>query len=100
MLQKAYVRILLDDDTFTTKFATLSPDGEGTLATCPFFRLDWHEEYSESEAMAPIHVPIGNKRDLNLTSVFMLLCMNMESEISFIDPMMANFEIKTNEYRD
>ena len=104
-LHSAYVRILLDDDTFTTKFATLSPDGEGTIDTCQFFRLDWYQDDEDVGSssvgdMAPIHVPIGNKRDIAATSVFLILCLNTQEEISFLDPMIANFEIKTHEYMD
>ena len=68
---KCYVRALVDDDTYCTSFGTYNKN-EGVLT--------WNESLS---------VPL-KQRDLNEICVYVMVCINTESEISFIDTMLAN----------
>ena len=55
-----YVRVLLDDDSFITKFAKVSPDGGDSLEDCENYRLDWDNlEKENSFQMSSINVPLG-----------------------------------------
>ena len=49
---------------------------------------------------SPLYVKIGGQRDIENTLVYLMICLNTESEISFIDQMLANFELKLTDYLD
>jgi hypothetical protein len=68
---KCYVRALIDDDTYCTTFGTYHKN-EGVLT--------WNDSLS---------VPL-KQREINDTCVYVMVCINTESEISFIDTMLAN----------
>ena len=110
LLEKAYVRIMLDDDTYTTGFAKVIPHSaeddveesqvndtndsgndakEGKSpqlkrqrsVTTNYMKLVWDQ---------PFFIKIGDQRDLASTSVYMMLCFNTQTEISFIDKMLSD----------
>jgi len=68
-LSKCYVRALIDDDTYCTTFGRWRDN-----------QLEWQDA---------IFLPL-KQRDLSETSIFVMVCINTEAEISFIDTMLAN----------
>lgn len=138
MLKRAYVRILLDDDTYTTTFPRVSlmdltesddqiddseeeEENEDISQDEQQNRSAANQDNNEKSASLPrqkrhpkapsdylklvwdqqIFVKLGPaQRDLTETSIYIMLCVNTEDEISFIDKMLANFEIKMGEYVD
>lgn len=69
LLSKLYVRVLLEDDTFVTDFGTKTVDGD-------LVEITWNK---------PLYFKLSNSRDPSTFSVYLMFCLNTESEISFID---------------
>lgn len=69
-LQKCYIRALIDDDTYCTQFGKITSESQ----------LTWNDS---------IYLPL-KQRNLEETSVYVMVCVNTESEISFLDTMIAN----------
>ena len=69
--QKCYLRALVDDDSYCTSFGTYNKNERV---------LTWNES---------LNVPL-KQRDLNETYVYVMVCINTEAEISFIDTLLAN----------
>lgn len=75
ILKKAYVRVLLEDDTFVTDFGTPNVDGETVEIT-------WNK---------PLYFKLQNpSKDPESFIVYLMFCLNTEAEISFIDQMVGN----------
>ena len=75
LLSKAYVRVLMEDDTFVTGFGEKVVDGDT-------IDIVWNK---------PLYFKINNpSRDPTQYQVFLMICLNSESEISFIDKMIGN----------
>jgi len=73
-ISKCYIRALIDDDTFCTHF------GKGIEN-----QLTWNDA---------IHLPL-KQRNLEETCVYVMVCINTENEISFLDTMVANVRFIT-----
>ena len=71
-LSKCYIRALVDDDSFCTHFGQLSPT-----------QLQWPDS---------IYLPL-KRRNLAETCVYVMVCINTESEISYCDNMLANVSL-------
>jgi hypothetical protein len=70
LLDKAYVRVLLEDDTFVTDFGTKTLDGDT-------IEITWNK---------PLYFKLSNpQRDPSHYQIFLMICLNTEQEISFID---------------
>lgn len=75
LLDKAYVRVLLEDDTFVTDFGAKSIDGDT-------IEITWNK---------PLYFKLSNpSRDPSNYQIFLMICLNTETEISFIDLMIGN----------
>ncbi len=66
---RCYIRALIDDDAYCTFFGQMV-DG----------KLSWPDA---------IYLPL-KQRNLKDTCVYVMVCVNTESEISFLDTMLAN----------
>ena len=60
---------VLEDDTFVTDFGTKTVDGD-------LVEITWNK---------PLYFKLSNSRDPSTFSVYLMFCLNTESEISFID---------------
>ena len=94
MLEKAYVRIMLDDDTYSSGFAKLLPHTpEDDLEDEPSMnrthdstdmkkespmktRRNQETKYLKLVWDQPFFIKIGDQKDLSKTSVYMMICFN------------------------
>ena len=94
MLEKAYVRIMLDDDTYSSGFAKLLPHTpEDDLEDEPSMnrthdstdmkkespmktRRNPETKYLKLVWDQPFFIKIGDQKDLSKTSVYMMICFN------------------------
>ena len=117
MLEKAYVRIMLDDDTYSSGFARLMPhtpedDIEDEVSLNKTHdstdmrmkespqksRRNPEMKYMKLVWDQPFFIKIGDQKDLSTTSVYMMICFNTQSEISFIDKMLSDVSNLTFNY--
>lgn len=66
--------MLLDDDTYHSGFPLVERKEEGVVD------LEWEDT---------LYVAVGGERDLENTQVYLIICVNTEPEISYLDRMIA-----------
>jgi hypothetical protein len=75
LLDKAYVRVLLEDDTFVTGFGSRVAEGDSV-------EIVWNK---------PVYLKLTNpSKPLASYMLYLMVCLNSEDEISFIDQMIGN----------
>ncbi|CDW89014.1 UNKNOWN [Stylonychia lemnae] len=84
-LDKCYIRILLDDDNYNTGFGKVSLQDNGLLD------IEWEES---------IYVKVGNDKDVASTQIYIIICINNEKEISYLDKMISTYEMNLIDYSD
>eukprot|EP00347_Sterkiella_histriomuscorum_P001758 403370798 len=84
-LSKCYIRILLDDDNYNTGFGRIIESESGSID------IEWDEQ---------IFVKVGNDKDVENCQIYIIVCINTESEISYLDKMISTYEMNLQDYSD